>query len=173
MREYEPSEDTFLLLKHLHCGNRTLDMGTGSGIIAIECAKKGSKVVAVDIDPIAVENLRIESKKEDLKIDTRLSNLFENVPEKFDTIIFNPPYLPGEAKDIVDYQWAGGGKYGDETILKFLRQAKKHINKGGEILIILSSFNRIEEIAKMGYGMKKIDELKLSFHKIYLFSLRL
>ncbi len=148
-------------------------MGTGSGIIAMECAKRGSKIVAVDVDPIAVEKLKEKIKSNGMKIDVRVSDLFENVPEKFDTIIFNPPYLPGEAGDIIDYQWAGGGEHGDEIIVQFLRDAKEHLNEGGKIFIILSSFNRIEEISKMGYKMEMIDKLKLSFHEIYLCSLHL
>ncbi len=173
MREYEPSEDTFLILRNLRCGERVLDMGTGSGIIAIECAKMGKFVVAVDIDPIAIEKLKAKAQRENLCIDARVSDLFENVPEKFDTIIFNPPYLPGNPKDILDYQWAGGGKFGDETVLRFLGEAKSHLNENGEILIVLSSFNRINKIAEMGYRMKKIDEIKLSFHEIYLYLLKL
>ncbi len=173
MREYEPAEDTFLILKNLKCAGRVLDMGTGSGIIAIECAKRGRCVVAVDIDAVAIKKLKIKARNEGLCIDARVSNLFENVPEKFDTIIFNPPYLPGEPEDILDYQWAGGGGYGDETILRFLREAKAHLVENGEILIVLSSFNRIDKISGMRYRMKKIDEMKLSFHEIYLYSLRL
>ncbi|MCD6370592.1 MAG: DUF2431 domain-containing protein [Thermoplasmata archaeon] len=169
---YPISEDTLLLLKHLKCGRKTLEMGTGNGIIAIECAKSGSKVVAVDIDPEAIEELKLKSKKEGLRIEARVSNLFQNVSGRFDVIIFNPPYLPGNPKELEDLQWAGGGKFGDEIIMRFLSQAKDYLSPEGEIYIILSSFNRLGEIKKMPYRFKLIAKEKFAFHEIYLYQLK-
>ena len=169
---YPISEDTLLLLDHVKCGERVLEIGTGNGAIAIECAKKGSEVIAVDIDKEVVENLQRKARDMNLSIIVKISNLFENVNGKFDTIIFNPPYLPGNAEDIKDLQWAGGGEYGDEIILKFLEEAYFHLEDNGEIYIILSSFNRMDEIKKHPYIFEKIAELKLSFHTIYLYRLR-
>ncbi len=172
MREYPISEDTILMLRNIKCGRNVLDMGTGSGIIAIECAKRGSNVSAVDIDEIAVNKLRERVKKENLKINVIKSDLFENVNGKFDTIIFNPPYLPGNAQNILDLQWAGGGKYGDRIIIHFLKEANKFLNERGEIYIILSSFNRRKKIKEMRYDFELIDKMKLSFHEIFLYRLK-
>ena len=171
MKTYPPSEDTLLLLDNLKCGKRVLEIGTGSGIIAMECARRGSKVVAVDIDLDAVRSLNNKAKKEGLKIQAFFSNLFENVRGKFDTIIFNPPYLPGDADAIEDYQWAGGGEYGDQVIMRFLAKAWRYLNDGGKIYIVLSSFNRIDIIKKYPYEFEKVAELKLSFHSIFVYLL--
>jgi len=169
---YPISEDTLLLLDNVNCGKRVLEIGTGNGAVAIKCAKEGSEVLAVDIDEEAVEHLKKLSKSMDLKIQVRVSNLFENVDGKFDTIIFNPPYLPGDPETIKDLQWAGGGEYGDEIIIQFLKEAWKYMESDGEIYIILSSFNRIEEMQSFPYHFEKLKELKLSFHKIFLYRLR-
>ncbi len=172
MREYPISEDTVLMLRNIKCGKNVLDMGTGSGIIAIECARRGSRVTAVDIDEIAVKKLRERAKKENLKVDVIKSDLFENIKGKFDTIIFNPPYLPGDAQNILDLQWAGGGEYGDKIIIHFLEEANKFLNGKGEIYIILSSFNRLERIEEMKYDFELIDKMKLSFHEIFIYKLK-
>jgi release factor glutamine methyltransferase len=55
---YEPREDTFPILKeirHFAAGN-VLDMGTGSGVLAIEAAKRADAVIGVDINPDALEH---------------------------------------------------------------------------------------------------------------------
>ena len=172
MNIYPISEDTLLILDNVKCGRNVLEIGTGNGAIAIKCAKEGSKVLAVDIDEDAVVNLRKLSKEMGLDIEVKLSNLFENVEGIYDTIIFNPPYLPGDARDLKDLQWAGGGEYGDEIIMHFLKEAWRYLNTDGEIYMILSSFNRIEEMRKLPYHFEKLKELKLSFHSIFLYRLR-
>ncbi len=168
---YEPAEDTYLLLDNIKCGKKVLDMGTGSGIIAIECAKQGAKVVAVDIDEDAVKRLKKIAADKNLNIQAVQSNLFENVEGKYDTIIFNPPYLPGNAENIKDLQWAGGGEYGDEIILRFLDEAKNYLDENGEIYIVLSSFNRLDLVFSKPYRFRKIAERKLAFHTIYVYKL--
>ena len=169
---YPISEDTLLILNNIKCGKRVLEIGTGKGAIAIKCAEEGSKVIAVDIDKDAVEHLKRIVKERNLDIDVRESDLFQNVEGKFDTIIFNPPYLPGDAIDIKDLQWAGGGEYGDEIIMKFLENAWRYLKDDGEIYLILSSYNRIEEMKRYPYRFEMLKKLKLSFHTIFLYRLR-
>ena len=171
MRPYPVSEDTLLLLDHVPCRGRVLEMGTGNGSFALKCAKHGNEVVAADIDPQAVEYVRRLAAKEGLKIETILSDLFENVNEKFDTIVFNPPYLPGDARDIEDLQWAGGGEHGDEVMMRFLRDVQNYMRDDARVYIILSSFNRMEEIMKFPFTFNLLAERKFSFHDIYLYEL--
>ncbi|MFB6215986.1 MAG: methyltransferase, partial [Candidatus Aenigmatarchaeota archaeon] len=77
-------------------GRKCLDIGTGSGILAVTMAKKGAEVVAADINPEALEAARDRADQEDTDIKLVESDLFENIEEEFDLIVFNPPYLPGE-----------------------------------------------------------------------------
>ncbi len=147
-------------------------MGSGSGIIAIHCAKQGSEVVAVDIDEDSVNYIMKNAKRERVNIKVIRSDLFEKVEGKFDTIIFNPPYLPGEPEDLKDMQWAGGGEHGDHTIFRFLEHAGEYLEDNGEIYIVLSSFNRIELLNKYHFKFKQIAKMKLSFHEIYVYLLK-
>ena len=160
-----------LLLDNISCGKRVLDMGTGNGAISIKCAQKGSEVTAVDIDPEPLKNLEKIAKERNLPIRVVHSDLFANVKGKYDTIVFNPPYLPGDAERIEELQWAGGGEYGDEILFRFLRDAKNYLEDGGKIYVIVSSFNRIERIESMGYVMKCLGKKKFAFHEIYLYEL--
>ena len=135
---YEPAEDSFLLKKQLKniikSKMKVLDMGTGSGIQALEAHALGAEVLAADINPKCVEHVK------KLGIEAIQSKLFENIKEKFDLIIFNPPYLPEEPREPKDSQLSTtGGKKGNEILVKFLEQAKPHLSEKGKILIVFSS----------------------------------
>jgi len=112
---YPPSEDTELLLESMkiHSGERVLDMGTGSGILAIEAARRGGVVTAADISETALECSQKNAERNGVEIQCILSDLFENVNGAFDVILFNPPYLPKEdwsSREKGDRTWDGGGK---------------------------------------------------------------
>ena len=140
---YEPSEDSYLLagcVKNYAFGS-VLDMGTGSGILAKTASesKKVSIVIAADINPAAKKHLG--------KMKFVQSDLFSKITGKFDTIIFNPPYLPQD-KGIEDSALYGGKK-GYETIERFLNGCNAHLKKDGIILLLFSNLTnkeRIEEI---------------------------
>jgi release factor glutamine methyltransferase len=131
---YEPREDSYLLKKHVeeYAQGRVLDMGSGSGILAQAAKKNSCEVMAADIDPEAVEVLRAIPGLEVIQ-----SDLFSEIDGDFDTIIFNPPYLPDhpQAKDIA----LDGGKQGFETIGRFLSQAIEHLRVRGRILLLFSN----------------------------------
>ena len=60
--------------------------------------------------------------------------------KRFDTIIFNPPYLPDELK--VKDLTLEGGKKGYEVIEKFLNDVSNHLKPDGAILIIFFFFDK-------------------------------
>jgi release factor glutamine methyltransferase len=67
-----------------------------------------------------------------------VSDLFSNVPGRFDLILFNPPYLP--SKDFEDRTVDGGPK-GTIVIDRFLNELPAHLEKGANALLLLSSLN--------------------------------
>jgi len=161
---YQPAEDSYLIEKQIkkYAKNKSvLDMGSGSGILAKSAIKnKALSVLAVDINPEAVKHLKKNN------IPCVKSNLFSNIKEKFDLIMFNPPYLPRDKREDKQSQLATtGGKKGDEIILKFLKQVKKHLNKKGKILLLLSSLTPKDKILfllkNQNLKHKKIAEEKL------------
>ena len=167
---YEPSDDSYLLEKHVkkYAKGKVLEIGTGSGILAKAAFKKTKDVLAVDINVKAVEHVK------SLGIKAICSDLFANVKEKFDLIIFNPPYLPFENNENKETALQiAGGKKGSEIIERFLKDAKKHLDKEGKILLLFSSLSgNIEGImAKEGYKFKKIDEKRLFVEKLFVYEL--
>ena len=147
-----------------------LDMGTGTGIQAFAAAPKAKKVIAVDANPEAIDYCKNAFHIFD-NLEFRVSDLFSNVPEKFDVIIFNPPYLPESKYDKeID---TTGGKEGWEIIEKFLKEAKRHLKKGGIILLVFSSFtnpNKVLEIAKkLGYKEKMLEKKHYNFEDIFVY----
>ncbi|MBI2129048.1 methyltransferase [Candidatus Woesearchaeota archaeon] len=147
---YEPQEDSLLLQEYVkkHAFGMVLDVGAGSGIQAIEAAKKKvvKKVIAADIQKDVVDYLK--SKIKNKKIIAKQSDLFSNIKNmKFDTIIFNPPYLPSDlkVKDIT----IEGGKKGYEVIERFLSKANNYLKKDGIILMVFSSLTKPRMINKL------------------------
>ena len=176
---YEPSEDTFLLMDSLDALNikptdTILEIGTGTGIIALHTAKCASHVTATDINPYALECAKKNASKNNIKnIQFIKSNLFTNITRKYDIIIFNPPYLP-QAKeettdDIIDCAW-NGGKSGRETTGKFLDHAPLYLEEQGQILILDSGKSdykkSIDTLEKKGFITKITKRLNLFFEEL-------
>jgi len=90
----------------------------------------------------------------------------------FDVIIFNPPYLPSDSREPKSSRTATtGGKKGNEIILRFLIQAKSHLNKNGKIFLITSSLSKDVDFKKMGYDAKEIGCEKLFFERLCIWEL--
>jgi release factor glutamine methyltransferase len=166
---YLPSEDTYFFMDHIRCGKLVLEIGTGAGAVAIHCTKLGSHVTATDINDKSLKLAK--NNAGNLKIKLIKSDLFENISGEFDTILFNPPYLPGEYKeDTAIY----GGESGSDIIDRFLFDAKTHLKHEGEIYIIFSSYNDIEKLIKKHnyYSFEKLATLNLAFHQIFCYRLK-
>jgi release factor glutamine methyltransferase len=162
---YLPAEDSFLLAEEVekYISKLTdkkidvLDMGSGSGIqaqAAMEAGVHKKHVFCADIDKEVIEHLKKQ------KFNAVHSNLFEQIDNSFDLIIFNAPYLPEDKYDKKPDTTAG--KRGNETILEFLKQAKSHLNKEGIILLLFSNLSKPAEILKLaeklGYKSEKLVE---------------
>ena len=157
-----PEQETELLveevIKHSE-GKSVLDMCTGSGCIAISIALFGkpSRVSASDISPKALEVARENAKS--LKageISFIQGDMFENVTEKFDIIVSNPPYI--ETK-VIDELMPEVRDYiprlaldGDIDGLKFYRiiskEAVKKLNKNGRIFYEIG-YNQSRAVASI------------------------
>ena len=157
-----PEQETELLveevIKHSE-GKSVLDMCTGSGCIAISIALFGkpSKVAASDISEKALEVARENAKS--LKageISFIQGDMFENVTDKFDIIVSNPPYIEtGEIDELMpevrDYI-PRLALDGDIDGLKFYRiiskEAVKKLNKNGRIFYEIG-YNQSRAVASI------------------------
>ena len=137
---YPPSEDTFLLLDALEASesDTVLEMGSGTGLITCHLAACASSVVAADLNPLAVRCTASNLERNRLAGEVRESDLFDNIPGRFDVIVFNPPYCPGTDDDRLALSWAGGPD-GVDVTARFLSLAPRHLAPGGRIVLLLST----------------------------------
>ncbi len=178
MNIYEPAEDSYLLQKEVqkHAEGRVLDLGTGSGIQGLTAIKspRVREVLSVDINEHALNHLQKIIKKQKLrKIKVLKSNLFEKVSGKFNTIIFNPPYLPQDEgiEDAALY----GGKKGWEISEKFLHTASSYLISNGKILFLFSTLTNKEKIEELItnhlFQFKELSSQKLAWEKLYVYEI--
>jgi len=171
---YEPREDSFLLAEEVkkYAKGRCLDIGTGSAIQAEAAAKKADSVLAVDIQKKVIEHCRKNVKNK--KITFRQSDLFSNIKGKFDTIIFNPPYLPEDArlKDLT----LDGGKKGYEVLERFINSLNNYLNEDGICLIVFSSLTNKEKVNEFLennlFEYEQTAYQKLFFEELYAYLIK-
>lgn len=171
MTVYTPREDSFLLRDYVLGkdleGKKALDIGTGTGIIAVAMAKQGADVTAVDINPEAVEATKQMAEEEGIDIQVLQSDLFENVEGEFDIITFNPPYLPGE-EGIGDEEIWRGGEKGTELTREFLEQVDQYLAEDGSAYIVLSSQAADLEEIREDYSLETVDSERLWFERLLI-----
>jgi len=166
---YQPADDSYFFSKFLKkylSKNKVisyLDMGTGSGILSETISKFLDKknILAADINPDAVKLVKQKGFK------TIKTNLFKEIKGKFDLITFNAPYLPRDKREPKDSQLATtGGKRGDEVVVKFLKQAKKHLNRNGKIFFLISSLTPMNQLNK--YNLKIVAKKKIFIEELLI-----
>lgn len=166
---YPPSDDSILLIESLNVspGERILEIGCGSGVVSIHCAKNGCTVTAVDINPSAVECTEENARLNDVAIDVRGSDLFQNVPERFDTIVFNLPYLPVIDEGELAKAWSGG-EDGMGPLPRLMTESKDHLYDGGRVVVVVSSLMDRGKLNALlsKYEVKKLGEVPLFFERL-------
>jgi len=204
---YNPSDDTYLLLDYFNetfCNKNTLDyiekildMGTGTGIIAIffallvkENQNFNAQIYASDVLKEAIECAKMNERENNLnnKIEFIHSDLFNSFPNSlkniFDIIIFNPPYLPSfdknnhYLKSKQDFSWNGGPR-GFELLKEFLQYTPIYLknNRNSYIYYISSSRMDLDSlykfIQKIGYKNEVLRKKHFFFEDIILNKLTL
>lgn len=134
-----------------------LDIGTGSGAIAISLAKYCKiDIDALDINIDALNMAKKNATLNNVKVNFIKSNLFENINNKYDVIVSNPPYIKTDViktlgKNVKDYEpilALDGGKNGLDFYEKIANNAYKHLNKGG-YLIFEIGYDQAEDVKKI------------------------
>lgn len=179
---YSPEEDSFLMSENLekeipkllskNPNIKFLEVGCGSGInlqIALKSGIKKRNIFSCDINSKSVEHCK------KLGFNSIKSDLFNKTPkQKFDIIIFNPPYLPEDSKEPKSSRIATtAGKKGNEIIIKFLKQAKNYSDKNTQIFIITSSLSEKINFKNFGYNSRIIDRKNLFLEELFLWELEI
>jgi len=124
-------------------GKRALDVGTGTGVLALVLAKAGADVTATDLSDdalgCAAENaarLGLAARLHPVRADLFPAGAGGTPGEaRFDLVVCNPPWLPGEAATPLDRAiYDPGGAF----LRRFLQGLTAHLAPGGEAWLILS-----------------------------------
>lgn len=116
-------------------GKRVLDLGSGTGIIALYAAQKGAAaVVATDLDDKALENIRLNVKNSDFadRIQVIKSDLFSDVTSRFDVIVANLP--------MVNKHWNKSREAVIAIYQRLFDQFAGRLNAGGRFYFSFASF---------------------------------
>jgi release factor glutamine methyltransferase len=150
-----------------------LDMGTGSGICAVFAARHARRVVAVDINAAAVRCAGINALLNDVehKIDLRHGDLFAPVlEERFDLILFNPPFVQGPPRDDRDRAWRS-----NDVAERFAAGLAAHLKPVGSALVLLSTFGDgyvfLEEFRKHNFEVSVLAERRFVNERLTIFRL--
>jgi release factor glutamine methyltransferase len=142
---YKPSKDTFLLADNLDITRRDeiLEIGTGTGLIAVYSAQRSKRVVATDIDEEAIKcALQNVIANRTYNVELKNGNLFEPVQnEKYDLILFNTYNADANDKKNQSEDYSKSR----EIIDKFILELNDYLNEGGRFQIVQSSDCDIEK----------------------------
>jgi release factor glutamine methyltransferase len=144
-------------------GATVLDLGTGSGVGALAAAQWAHRVVGVDINPAAVRCARINvllNRVED-RVEVREGDLFAPVRgERFDRVLFNPPYFPGVPRSALEHAFLGSG-----VARRLAAGLRGHLRPGGNALVLLSSngdaASFLEAFRGEGFSVEPVAERRL------------
>lgn len=159
---------------------RILDLCTGSGCISLALGSKlpKSEILGSDLSLRALQLAKYNCRELD-NVSMIKSDLFENIEGEFDIIISNPPYVAerdrGELmKEVVDFEPETAlfsGDDGLDLIRRLVREAPKHLKKGG-LLLMEHSEDQSEEVRKMaGDAFCEVKTVKdLAGHDRFLYA---
>jgi methylase of polypeptide subunit release factors len=151
---YKPLENEHTAAEYCRPDDRVLDLGCGSGVLAVFAASKAREVVAVDISPSAVEDTVENCRRLGLtNVTVKRSDMFSNVEGKFDIVLTAPPYLSLKFESD-EQQFATS----DRFLPSLFSQVGDHLVDGGRLLVVfpLRFRERLEELAA-AHGLELLE----------------
>ncbi|MEE4544077.1 HemK2/MTQ2 family protein methyltransferase [Streptomyces sp. V4-01] len=166
---YAPQHDTHLLLRavsreRIGLGTRVLELGTGSGALAVHTARLGARVTAVDISRRAVLCARVNAAFHGSRVTVRRRDLSSPGGAGYDLVVSNPPYVPAPA-DLPPLSgsaraWDGGWD-GRAVVDRVCATAASALRTGGVLLMVHSAMcgidATIEVLARSGLDAGVVD----------------
>jgi release factor glutamine methyltransferase len=118
-------------------GRTVLDMGTGSGVIAVAAARAGAVVTACDVNPHAVALARDNALRNEVSVEVVESDLFAALPQRrFDIVAFNIPFYPSTPGTPYEAAFGAGPRL--DTVRRFGSELPRHLAEGGRAVIVYS-----------------------------------
>jgi len=149
---FDPDLSSELLIDSLEFapGDRFLDMGSGTGVVGIYAAKKGARVLAVDISKHALTQTRLNSSRNSVQMRVARSDLFSNVNGRFDVVAFNAPYTRLTKSRKEDRRTNDHTRISRlRTVSRFLTGLEKRLKKSGLGYLVLSSRSPLETFERV------------------------
>lgn len=148
---YRPQSDTRLLAEMLRKvgippGASVLDVGTGTGAVAVEAVRAGAgEVTAVDVSGPAVFAARFNTRVRRLPVRVERGDVFDHVAGRtFDVIVANPPYVPAESPRVPRRGRArawDAGREGRALLDPLCTRGPALLNPGGVLLVVHSTLS--------------------------------
>lgn len=143
-----------------------LELGCGTGLISILCARRGAHVTASDINPTAVENAKLNAENNNVSLTLLKSDVFDQIEQQvFDWIIINPPYYAKAIKSNDELAWHCGENF--EYFQKLFGSLSHFIHPDSNVIMVItlgSELDKIFEIArKNGFEFEMLEERSVLF----------
>lgn len=159
-------------------GKHVVDIGTGSGILALAAARAGAEnVIATDINPnaalTAAENARANGM--DGRVMALCTNLLSALASRplFDVILSSPPKHAGEPRNLADRGWHAGPNYRDIEAL--FDQSRERLKPGGRLYVMVSSDSDLDLfgalIDRAGFRARPVYERSLYIESLIIYEL--
>lgn len=168
---YPPKLDSFLLARELvnivNEGDKVLDIGTGSGILAILASMKGAHTTATEIHEDSANYIKYNALLNGVEVSVRIGDMFRPVSEdeRFDIIVSNPPSLPtplNEDSDKYISRAIDGGDDGRRYLNPLIAQAPRYMQSGSCFLTVHSNLANIkktkEDLENKGFHVTIVED---------------
>jgi release factor glutamine methyltransferase len=160
-------------------GKRGIEVGSGSGMLSLVAARRGARMIALEINPAAVASTSENARANGLEhlVSVLQSDLFSSLPEGIsdaDFILCNPPYYEGIPEDDADRAWRGGHEFG--FLRRLAADAGAHLREDGTIIMVLSTDAEIPKIITLfqaaGYRTAVTRQKRLLFEMLMIIEAR-
>ncbi|MCW3077559.1 MAG: hypothetical protein JWO32_2168 [Bacteroidetes bacterium] len=160
-------------------GGSFCEVGAGSGLVSMVAARSGARVVAVELNEVAIRGMNeniILNNISDINFEIIHSNLFDRVPQQvFDFIYINPPYFFEKVHNEQSMAWNCGSK--GEYFKKLFVQLLHYRNDNSRIYMTLAEncdLTRINSIAcEHGFELECVNEARIKWEKNFIFKVNL
>lgn len=141
-------------------GKKLLDLGTGSGILAIAAARRGADVTATDISKKALTASQQNAAANQINLTLISADVWDGLPEiQFDFILINPPYYRKDPIDETERAWYCGQNM--EYFRVLFTGLRGHLSPYGRVMMTFTEDAGLDDLIEIASAY----ELGLKVHQ--------